>query len=151
MGAFVGYFSGAIYAGLLVIGFALAKALFDAPADGLSEKLANGGTIMGFGLMITLLAPFAALIMIPALVATAGLASLASAYLLAKAEGSPRTRRNLALVCGAATGLALWAASQFVGKSLFATPLWLLPAPLAALTLNRFLFADFARLGYREP
>ena len=151
-GAFVGYFCGAIYTFLLVIGFVSAKALFDGSADGLAERLADGGTIAGLGLMIAPLAPFVALILLPLLAAIAWLASLATAHMLAGTKGPPSTRRNMALVCGALTGLALWAASLLARESELAMvgALWLLPAPLAMLSVNWFLFADFDRLGYRE-
>jgi hypothetical protein len=49
------------------------------------------------------------------------------------------------------TGLALWAASLLAreGELAMVGALWLLPAPLAMLSVNWFLFADFERLGYR--
>jgi hypothetical protein len=70
-GAFVGYFFGAIYTVLLVIGAVSAKALFDGSAEGLAERLADGGTIAGLGLMMAPLAPFLALILPHLLAATA--------------------------------------------------------------------------------
>jgi hypothetical protein len=118
----------------------------------MAERMASGGTIAGVGLMITLVAPFMALMLIPVLAVTAAIASVASAHVLANIQGEPTTRRNLALVCGAATGLALWAVSLLSAEFELAMigALWLLPASLAMLTVNRFLFADIARLGYHE-
>jgi hypothetical protein len=69
-----------------VIGVVNAKALFGGSADGLAERLADGGTIAGLGLMIAPLAPFVALILLPLLAATAWLASLATALMLPKSK-----------------------------------------------------------------
>lgn len=150
-GAIVGYCGGAFYSVLLALGVTLGEIMLSARAAELGERVADAGVAAGVGLMIALAAPLLALIVMPVVALTAVLASLATAHVLANARDTRGKRLLAALWCGTATGLALWAMSYFAGGAAFALvgALWLLPAPLAMLTVNWFLFADVTRRGYR--
>lgn len=142
-----------MYTVLVPLAVTLILPLFGGSLAEVQRMLADAIATAGVALMFTLAAPLLALIATPVLAATAVFACLISSHFLAtRTWASSQARRLTAVGCGMLTGVALWAASLWAGGTKFAIVggLWVVPAILAMLTVDRFLFAPRAQRGYRN-